>query len=257
MDALAEFNSRAVKKLLRDGADPNYVDRNGYTPISWVSDVSDARALLAAGARMDGAGASAAICRAIEGKDPAMVAWLLAHGANPNVITPDGDLPLTDATDWNETSSALALLRAGAKVSPPRQVEDSLVVCAAIDANPELVVAFLRHGADPNSLSTEATWGIGRTALFWAATNVDVASVAALLARGASPNLSRCGETPLTAALRSRYDGSPSDWDHRSRRRYLYDQKQVIVMLRSFGATLVPVDALPAAPKPVRRPAVR
>lgn len=74
---MASLNNRteSMKILLKAGADPNYVTRDGDTPLTAASDQGHTK----------------------------IVEILLKAGANPNYINEDGDTPLSEASDQGHT----------------------------------------------------------------------------------------------------------------------------------------------------------
>ena len=121
-------------------------------------------------------------------------AYLLEHGANPNLANKGGWTPLYLATDNRNIE--------GGDYPVPKPDMDNL----------EYIALLLNHGADPNLRVKENTlsrtiftmqWFFepGATAFVRAAQSSDVALMKLLLAHGADPKLaSEFGDTALTAA---------------------------------------------------------
>jgi ankyrin repeat protein len=116
--AVERGNRAAIKLLLDHHADPNIQDGYHYNPLAAAEDHPEVMPLLLSyGAQVnDSEGNSWALYRvAMDGK-PAAVAFLLAHGANPNThIRTNPLLPMLKDTP-PEDHQVIALLRkAGAK----------------------------------------------------------------------------------------------------------------------------------------------
>ena len=94
-----------------------------------------------------------------------------------------GSTALMFAAQSGSTESALRLLAAGANMNDPAADGTSPLVMATLSGYPSLAAALLEAGADPNAA------GAGYTALHAAALRGDLATVKALIARGANPDL--------------------------------------------------------------------
>jgi ankyrin repeat protein len=183
----SEVTQRAGREEL------NYtVPRGGSTPLLFAArsgDVESARLLLAAGADVNDAlpdGTSALVLAAHSGHG-AVASQLLAMGADPN------------AAAAGYTAMHAAVLR----------------------SDLDLVVALLRHGANPNARITKGTpvrrtsqdfelpaTLIGATPYLLAAKYLELAIMEVLVAGGADPLLAlKTGETPLMVATGLGVDG--------------------------------------------------
>src|SRR5262249_4454171 len=127
-------SAEAVKLLLDHGADPNHVTRSGMTPIMFT-------------------------------RDAAVVALLLARGADVRARSKVGGTALMDAAARGDLAAARLLLERGAEVNAADyRGYTPLLLAAAYDGDAaELVRLLLSFGADV-SASAE-----GKTALSLAA----------------------------------------------------------------------------------------
>ena len=170
-----------VRLLLDAGADPDAIDRTGWTPMLWAI------------------------------KSPQAVRLMLAAGANPNLT---GALrpPLVSAVnpvnaDSTSEDVVRLLLTAGADVNGAGK--DGTALSAAATGSTTVLQVLLDAGADPNRPNPQDCWMPGRTplhsALVGGAPNVEL-----LLAAGADPNArTPDGLTPLVAALLQSHLGDP------------------------------------------------
>jgi ankyrin repeat protein len=76
---------------------------------------------------------------AASGKKPDMVARLLAHGADPNACAVDGLTPLMQAASWNDAESAAMLLRAGARPGARSRFGNTATAIALADGHDDVV----------------------------------------------------------------------------------------------------------------------
>ena len=207
-----------IAALLDGGADPNFRDVDGETPLF-----------------------KAMVGLYANDIDLAVVERLLDAGADPNALSESGQAPLHLAVSFDLVEAATVLLKAGADpnaggLTPLHQVGlgssgrvelAKLLLARGADPNARntkyllfhiagdtplhfvaesrgdlgVVDALLRGGADPNARNSQ-----GRTALFSAAAPLvgdsDDAVVRRLIGAGADPNVrDLAGRTPLIAAL--------------------------------------------------------
>jgi len=206
-----------VKRLLEAGANPNAALLSGETPLMVASRSGNAEAveaLLAKGANPDARGArgQSALMWAISQKHHAVVRLLLAgkadvharteswtqmmavppHGLPEyNRLIPHGaDTALMFAARAGDMESARLLVEAGANPSDHDAWGVSATTVAAFSGYGEIARYLLEKGADPNNDKP------GFTALHCAIMRRDEETVAALLDRGADPNVAVKAWTP-------------------------------------------------------------
>ena len=169
-----EMNVPIISLLMDYGADVNFTDREGRTPL-------EANA---------------------EWGSPAVVQTLLKHGVNPNAPTPDGETPLFEATDHGRIGIMKLLLDKGANVNAVSKDGIALAVAASYN-RADMVKLLLDHGANVNKEGNGSD-----TPLAYAVAHHNVLLVRLLLAHGAKPSAARPdsqGETPLKLAIRRGY----------------------------------------------------
>jgi ankyrin repeat protein len=195
--AAAHGENGDVETLLLAGADPN-VEAAAGTPLSAAAargHLAVAESLLEAGAAVDGGEPQAALARAIEHRQPDMVALLLDNGASATADIPL-EMPFVDNG---------RLTRVGEEVlAPPEAPSDGLVAvllltgelplpplhAAALANDPDTVQLLLDRGADPNQ------WVYAGVTPLHAATVADSPeAIDVLLDAGADPNLAPDGNT--------------------------------------------------------------
>jgi ankyrin repeat protein len=159
VEAAMAGNRDTVRALLKDGADVNSAQADGMTALHWAAtknDVDLAKILLFAGANLKATtriGGYTPLLIASRGGHAAMVAALVAAGADANLATTNGATPL---------------------------------MFAAQAGSPDAVTALLEHGADVNAAEKVK----GETALFFAAANGRADVIRLLTARGAKTGVS-------------------------------------------------------------------
>jgi len=221
-----------VRWLLAHGAEPDPVfAESGETPLHVVAarwDVALAEELVGRGALVDrrrSDGRTPYAVAVVHGKAD-MAAWLLAHGAAPEIAAVDR---LVAACSRGDRSAAEAMIRAEPGLRDALGPDHYDAFYAAIERNDVAVLeTMLACGFDPNRPDES----IGKTALHVAAASGWPDAVRVLLASGASP-AARDREfhgTPLVWAAdgaRTRPDGrdhasvgrlllaagSPTDWE--------------------------------------------
>jgi ankyrin repeat protein len=129
---------KVVELLLRHGADPNILTERGYSPLHFAASVgcTDSVALLLEhGARVNdlGEGVTALAYACDYDEDllwpscpdyPKVVELLLQHGADPNILTWDGNSPLYFAVRQGHEDIVKFLLKSGADPNIPTWEED-------------------------------------------------------------------------------------------------------------------------------------
>lgn len=217
-DAVSMGDLDRVALLLARGADPNRADRFGRVPLALCPTAEVAEALYAAGAdarrgnplpgvagfgnvslvdgliargspidEPDSDGRTAVYAAASGLSGLPIVERLLAAGARPDVLTPQGDTALLQACAWNHAAMVKRLVGAGAsvaRVGPQGSTALHIVALGAYNREDTaaLLAWLLETGRAPGLDATDA-WG--RTPLRIAAGVDDAAAVRVLLAAGA------------------------------------------------------------------------
>ncbi len=125
--AAARGKELALKTLLRHGADPCVMDKNGATPLYVAAECAEAsavrcvRILLEAGGMPDPIAPEGVprrspplLCAACHSRDPLVVRTLLDFGANVNARGPDGETPLLATARSKKLPHTLLLMEYGA-----------------------------------------------------------------------------------------------------------------------------------------------
>lgn len=170
--AAAHGRLQAVKRLLARGAVPNSADQDADTP------------LYQAAAR----------------GHPAVIRALIGADADVNARNRHGRTPLwinAARSPRQDTQIAHSLINAGASIHSPDSAGDTPLIAAARAGHADLVAYLIDHHADTAHRNRK-----GQTALFLAVINDHAGVVRQLLARGADPQASVDGESPLVAARR-------------------------------------------------------
>ena len=199
LEASRRGDQETLNRLLEVGADPNYLDPDGWTPLmaAALGDRPDSIArLLQVGAQVDLAAAPrgrTALMEAAWQKHPRALQALLEGGADPDRIDSIGGVAIahTDCCDC-----ILLLAQAGANLQVQRQSTSwpSLMEFAASKGRIKLMKELLTRGAslEPGALTAAAAQGQLRAA-GW------------LLQQGADINGANSrGETPLMGAAGSK-----------------------------------------------------
>jgi ankyrin repeat protein len=173
--AISNGRSDLVTSLISRGADVNYIDQNGHSPLDYANQAKRTEIILAlakAGARVVSplAGATAspvmtytggslpvaapipALYQAVRMHDIEKVRALLRAGADPNERAPGGWAPLHQAV-YNEPAICLLLLESGADVNarviePHQSSNATPLLLAAYINRSDIAAELLRHGAD-------------------------------------------------------------------------------------------------------------
>jgi uncharacterized protein len=199
-----------LQRLLDAGANPNVALISGETPLMVASRSGKAEsvaALLAKGANPNARGTrgQTALMWAVSQKHSDVVKLLVAGGADLHaksdsweqmmavpphglpeynrLIPHGGDTALMFAARNGDLASAKLLVEAGANVSDTDTWGVSATTLAAFSGHGAIARLLLEKGADPNSDKA------GFTALHCAIMRRDEETVAALLSRGADPNV--------------------------------------------------------------------
>ena len=162
----AESGDRAtaLRLLGEKGVNPNAPGPDGTTPIMWAAhndDLALAQALIKAGANVklkNQFGTTALTEAAIIGSAPIIEA-LLKAGADPNTKNPEGETALMAVARSGKVDAAKALLDAGADVNVKESWgEQSALMWAAAQSQPEMVKLLVSRGADVNAHGIIRQW---------------------------------------------------------------------------------------------------
>ena len=188
MDAAAGGHSDTAKVLLDNSADPNQAEEYGWTALMWAATGGHskvAKVLLDNDATPDQAnknGVTALMWAAIDGHSK-VAKVLLDNGATPNQADKNGWTALMFAAAGGHSDAAKILLDNGAK---PNQADKSgwtALVWAAIGGQSKAAKILLDNGAEPNQTDEN-----GETALMHAADKGHSEVAKILLDNGAEPN---------------------------------------------------------------------
>ncbi len=164
VEAAKSGDSAAALAMIKDKADVSAAEKDGTTPLQWAvyhNDVPLIDALLKAGAKASVTneyGSSPLSEAAIVG-NPDVIGKLLKAGADPNASNADGQTPLMVLARTSNVAAATQLLRRGAKVDQVEQWhEQTALMWAAAESQPEMVQLLIRHGANVNARSKLNHW---------------------------------------------------------------------------------------------------
>jgi len=196
-EAPKEEDCRLAASLIAAGADPNLLDKDGWSPFE-LTLVCIERAPLAK--------------------------TLLEKGADPNAM-PRGDVaPVHRAALLGSADLVRALLDRGVQVNARDGKDQTPLHYAAGAGHLEVLDLLLARGAELAARDLR-----GRTALHWAAQGKQLDVVKRLLEKGADTNsLDRWDRTPLTYA----FAGPPMPWEDRLNSDARFDSKGLEPVVR-------------------------
>ena len=213
VDAAEKGDLKAVKSLLREGADINAAQPDGMTALHWAvqrNDLDMTNALLAAHADYhitNRTGVRALYLAAMNG-NAASIARLLDAGEDANaVLTGEGEAVLMLTAYTGNAAAVKVLLDRGAQVNVQQFRGQTALMWAASEGHTEVVKLLLARGADPKLSSAASTKQErrppgGMTALLFAARQGQLAAARALLDGGADANQVGADRTsPLLIAV--------------------------------------------------------
>ncbi len=164
VEAAKSGDSAAAIAMVKDKTDVNAAEKDGTTPLHWAvyhNDVPLIDALLKAGAKAavtNDYGSSPLTEAAIVG-NPDVIGKLLKAGADPNAGNADGQTPLMVIARTSNVAAATELLRRGAKVDQVEQWhEQTALMWAAAESQPEMVKLLIKYRANVNARSKENNW---------------------------------------------------------------------------------------------------
>ena len=184
MEAARSGNLETVRLLLAHGADVNARERARHqTALMWAAARQQPEIvglLLAQGADLQARTATRPLTVMLD-RGPRRAVKTAVQDAR--ILERGGSTALMFAAQSGSVASARQLLAGGANVNDHAADGTSALVMATLSGHPSLAALLLEAGADPNAA------GSGHTALHAAALRGDLATVNALLGRGANPDL--------------------------------------------------------------------
>ncbi len=245
-------STELIQLLLKNGADANSANPDGETALHLVvraGNIDAAKLLLKAGAKVDPRdklGEQTPLMWAVARRHPAMVEFLLAHGADVNarsairdyqrVATAEsraksldrgGFTPLLYAARENCRECADILIKHGADVNLPDPSRVVPLVIAMINGNYDIARRLIEAGADVNQwdiygqspLHVAASGGGGRSSNPLDADSPQKTTsneiLQMIIDRGANPNQQDLLQAGSAGRWRSRHDAVPGGGGHR------------------------------------------
>ena len=155
-EAAAASDAARVETLLKKGADPNSLDRDGITPlmVSVVGDIDRVRAIAVKGIAESWQKGLPKIIKAMKG-DPATAKALLKGGADVNAATPRGITALDLAALGGNPTLVTLLLDHGADVNRRAKRGETALMVASVAGQNQVVKLLLERGADPMAQSQD------------------------------------------------------------------------------------------------------
>ncbi len=155
--------------LVKAGANPNHMARDGQTPLNLAVEsgsMSAVQELLQAGAQVNGKGRFVPLQSALSLGHSGIVRLLLSSGADPNQkgTSPNSLLPLEAATDLASVPLTRDLVKAGVDLNARSPLGDTALMQATIMTSPPIIQALVSAGADATPSNR-----LGRTAEDYAA----------------------------------------------------------------------------------------
>ena len=159
-----------IEWLLKEGADPNAVNRNGWTALMEAAE--------------------------LENTDGEIIAMLIEAGAKVNARCAEGKTALMCALMWAQPATIRQLLDLGADVRMKDEDGSTALMLAAEESSVEVVAMLVEAGAKVDATNAE-----GKSALMWAAGSARPAAVRLLLDQGADVRMKdKAGSTVLMIA---------------------------------------------------------
>jgi ankyrin repeat protein len=156
VDAVRSGDRAAALEMIQKGADVNAASPDGSTALGW----------------------------AIQRDDLDLVRRLLEAGAKANVRNEHGATPMSVALPIGNAAIIELLLKAGVDANAPNAEGFPPLMVVARTRHAAAAETLLKHGADPNFKERQKN----QTALMWAASEKQPEVVRVLLARGADVN---------------------------------------------------------------------
>jgi ankyrin repeat protein len=128
---------------------------------------------------------------------PKAVAYLLDHGALPNVPAEQGETPLILAAGAGALDTIDLLIQHGAKIDAIDKDGTTPLIAAILSDQKECAMDLLKHGANPNVKNA-----VGATAMHYSAARNDVETLKAMVKAGGDIRIkSVIDVTPLGRAV--------------------------------------------------------
>ena len=148
-NAVANGDTKKIQTLIQQGADVNYVGRDGMRPVLWAiikQSLTGLKSLLDNGAdanvtvKADNLPRESALTMAAWLKDAGYLEELLKHGANPNA-------PVA----WNQDISRWKNMHDAGLPNPvPLEVRDTAIFMVVVGGYQESISLLMKYGADVN-----------------------------------------------------------------------------------------------------------
>src|SRR5262245_41610908 len=207
IDAVKKQDVQAVRALLKEKANINATEPDGFTALHWAAQRNDLEVVH----RLLGAGANAKastrysitpLYLAAMNGNAAVIDRLLNAGADPNGTAEEGQTMLMTAALSGKADAVRLLLTRGAKVDAREPYKgQTALMWAAAEGNTVAVDVLLEAGAD---LELKSNGGF--TPLLFAVRNAHIESAVALLKRGANVNdVAPDGSSALSMAAVNAY----------------------------------------------------
>ncbi len=215
-EAVRTGNKEIVELLLDSGADPNFQDESGYTPLMLSAnfgmlEITDL--LISRGASLnainDRAGSPLHMV-VIYRQNLNMMKLLISRGANVNILNKYGDPPIRDAVSLEDPKIAFYLIRKGAKIDFVTRDHRNLL---HVVENPEIAQYLLNKGLDVNAKDDDGSTPLHTLPCrFWSKSLLDkhdfkqmeIAKI--FVSKGADVNARNSrNETPLIIAAKNGY----------------------------------------------------
>ena len=229
--AVIRDDQAAVQELLRNGADPNISDKEGFVAIDSVRSASVCKSLLKAKANINNPSPfnnRCALHHAVNRDAPVeVIETLIAAGSDINLRDSDRETALLNAIYWGYTKIAQCLIQFGADVNAANiSSRDSAIHFAAAFDRSELLPLLLERGADYTALNIYGHDLGHAAALFAGAEFIDV--------------MARCDLQRLSLDVRDK-DGKTAK-DHMNERIILTDRE--IGVHEAFESLVASLSAL-------------
>jgi ankyrin repeat protein len=164
MHAAAFGDLQTMKLLIEEGADVNARNNANATALLWCArDPERARLLIEKGADVNAQskqGRTPLMVAALKRGNSAIVALLLAKGADPKLKTRRGDTALHSAASAGNAESVRMLLAKSANVHGADFLSKTPLFAASTTGNPAVIRALIKAGADVNATSKRPTPGV-------------------------------------------------------------------------------------------------
>jgi ankyrin repeat protein len=188
-EAVKSSDVAAVRALIRQHADVNAAEADGFTALHWAAqrdNLEIADLLLSAGANVKAASQYniTPLSLACTNGDAAMIERFLKAGADPNGTSEEGQTALMTAALTGKVDAVKLLLVHGAKVNVKEPWKgQTALMWAASEGNTDAVAMLIEFGAEVNAKSNS-----GFTPFLFAVRNGHIDATKVLLQHGANAN---------------------------------------------------------------------